>query len=269
MCTGIVPQEGETTWYLYLPLLLSFTPKTSATSPYEEGTPKDNNSNSVHLRPSRGGSKLDGSNSRTRDFHLPYQLSSFYPVDPYTSGNNNRNHSQHLQQARLHCNQPGREEQLPLSSYGKSHETSTNINHTTSTRASSSSVLGKRPAASNHSESCFQQPPSQQPLDADELFSLVQSVGTPAYIWSWEKVFRSGSSMYGPHHTSSAHATAGSSGTASDKGKGKEMHSYSEFSATAEKREFVKKQRKERIRPLSKLTVGLDAYYRGIDEQHK
>lgn len=111
----------------------------------------------------------------------------------------------------------------------------------------------------------------------DELFSLVQSVGTPEFLSSWDKVFRSGSSMYGPHHPSSTHATTGSSGTASepslnlglghggvdvdDRGNGKEeVHSYWAQSATAEMRHSMKKQRKETDRTLSKLTLGLDGH---------
>jgi hypothetical protein len=40
MYTRVVPQEGETKRYLYLPMLLSIiSSKTSTSAPYEEGTP--------------------------------------------------------------------------------------------------------------------------------------------------------------------------------------------------------------------------------------
>jgi hypothetical protein len=168
--------------------------------------------------------------------------------------------------------------------YGSSHGTNTSINNITSTRGtSSSSILGKHPTAGDPSQSFFQQPTTQQPLETpdmdvectDELFSLVQSLGTQEYLSSWEKIFKSESSMYGSHHhTSSLHATAGSSGTASepslalglgnhstfDKGKGKEVHSYCELSTTAGMSESMKKQRKETDQSLSKLALGLDGY---------
>jgi hypothetical protein len=193
-------------------------------------------------------------------------LFQFYPVAPYSNGNDNWKRPRPQEQ----CNEPGREEQLPLPFDGSSHDTNTSINNITSTReTSSSSILGKHPAAAGDpSQSFFQQPTTQQPLETpdmdvectDELFSLVQSLGTQEYLSSWDKIFKSESSMYGSHHqTSSLHATAGSSGTASepslalglgnhstfDKGKGKEVHSYCELSTTAGMSESMKKQRKE------------------------
>ncbi|KAL6626840.1 hypothetical protein ACP70R_030566 [Stipagrostis hirtigluma subsp. patula] len=291
--TGIAAQEGQTKGFLYLPALLSTTPQSSATSRSVNvsGTPMTSHNTYEHLRSVLGGSELGGSNSRKEDYKLPLHLSSFYPIVPHTNGNNNWSYFQHQRLAQHHqCNQPGRQEQLPLPSSLSSHNTSRNISNTASTRAISSSVLGKRPAltvSNTPSQSFFHPPPPldtddhtvlargpQCRLETDELLSLVQSLGTPEFLSNSEKLFGSGSSLYEhPHPDASSFAPAGGGSTAvsplslvlgsgngggGDKGKGKEVSSYWDLSAMAATMESMKKQRLETSQTSPDLTLGLN-----------
>ncbi|KAF8663092.1 hypothetical protein HU200_055687 [Digitaria exilis] len=276
--TGAVPQDGISKAY-YFPELLSTISNTSATSAshYKEGTPRAANHNpSEHMKPLLGGRK------------------PFHHV-PRSNGNNDWNLSQHQQLAQYHCSQLGRNEQLPLPSYWSSQHTSNiNILDTSRTWATSSSVLSKRPTTNNPSQSFFQPPPSSSTvlgkrhtpppplpsnaddmgplcrLETDELLSLVQSMGTPEFLATSEKVFSSGN-LHDPLHTTSAHVpvdgTSASStpnlilglgnGSGIDKGKSKEVSSYWDLDAMVEMLESMnKRQRKVTRQPVQDLALG-------------
>ncbi|KAL6848006.1 hypothetical protein ACP4OV_022134 [Aristida adscensionis] len=220
---GIVEQE-EQTKRAYLPAFLSTATQNSTTSRsvYKTGTPGTSDNPSEQLRSLLGGNRVGGSGSGKQDCQFPLHLSNFYPSVPHTYGNNNWNHFQHQQLGQHHHfqhQQLGQHhhfqhqqlEQLPwpllpsLSSQNTSHN---NISNTAGTRATSSSVLGKRRAQS------FLQPPPplnagddhtvvlargpQRRINTDELLNLVQSARTPELLSNYGNSFRPGGSHKPP-----------------------------------------------------------------------
>ncbi|OEL15335.1 hypothetical protein BAE44_0023646 [Dichanthelium oligosanthes] len=93
------------------------------------------------MRPLLGGRKSGGSNSRTPDYQLPHHFTMLF-----------------LTQMATTTGTTARNDLLSLPSYWSSQHTS-NILHTSRTRATSLSVLGN-PTVSNPAQSFFQPPPS-------------------------------------------------------------------------------------------------------------
>ncbi|KAF8704839.1 hypothetical protein HU200_031077 [Digitaria exilis] len=245
------------------------------------------------MKPLLGGRKPKGSNSRTLANQLKWQQ-RLEPLSAPTTGS-----------VPYHCSQLGRNEQLPLPSYWSSQHTSNiDILDTSRTRATSSSVLSKRPTTNNPSQSFCQPPPSSSTvlgkrhtmsnpvrsffrpppplpynaddvgplcrLETDELLSLIQSMGTPEFLATSEKVLSSGN-LHDPLHTTSAHVpvdgTNASStpnlilglgnGSGIDKGKSKEVSSYWDLDAMVEMLECMnKRQSKVTRQPVQDLALG-------------
>ncbi|KAL5222298.1 hypothetical protein ABZP36_027011 [Zizania latifolia] len=176
--TGVVAREGQTTAYLYFPLLSASTP-----------------------------------NRRAARHQLNHRISSFYPVAPVPRTSHSTRDFFGLQDAaQYECNQPARNVQPPLPSY-RSSEILTNSTRNAGT-SHSQSILGKRPAesffrpppldAADDMAAVARGP--QCSLQTSDLLSLVESVGTPVFLANSEMVLGSGSSLYEPRCAAAAAA---------------------------------------------------------------
>uniref|UniRef100_A0A0D9UXC2 Uncharacterized protein n=1 Tax=Leersia perrieri TaxID=77586 RepID=A0A0D9UXC2_9ORYZ len=202
---GIVPREGQTTAYLYYPLLSSFTPNAStpsaSASASKQGAPMVHDNTTEQLKKLVEENNFGGSNSNPRSaiHQQNHHISSFYPVHPLPLTN-------------PPLQRPARNGHPPLPpSYPRSELTTGNGN----TR--SASVLGKRPAEENYFHPP-PPPPAAAAINADDemaavergpqcrlqtvdLLSLIDSVGTPEFMANSARVLRSddaagGGSLY-------------------------------------------------------------------------
>ncbi|KAL5227503.1 hypothetical protein ABZP36_015768 [Zizania latifolia] len=275
--TGVVPRDGRNMAYLYEPLFSPSTPNTSIPS----RTPMIHNISSGHLRPLVGENNPRGSNPRAASYQLNHQLPSFYTVAPlHRTSQNNVDFLGHQQPAQYQCNQPARS----LPSYQSSQISTTNTSNAGTSQLQS--ILGKRPA---ESESFF--PPDagddmasvargpQGSIDTGDLLSVVQSVGTPEFLATSERVLASGRSLYEPTRAAAsvaapAHFPVMSSnavpepssllgikdGDGDGEGKGKDVWSYWNCAAMARTMERVRtrKTATQKSQALPVKTLGLD-----------
>ncbi|KAG8053291.1 hypothetical protein GUJ93_ZPchr0001g31751 [Zizania palustris] len=196
---GVVPRDGRNIAYLSVPMFSPSTPNNSI--------PSGSLINEGHLmRPLVGENNPSRSNPRAAFSQLNHQLPSWYTVAPvHRTSQNNVDFFGHQQLAQYQCNQPVR----PLPSYQRSQITTTNTSNAGTSHLQS--ILGKRPA---ESESFFHLDGGddmatvargpQCSLDTDNLLSLYQSVGTPEFLATSERVLASGRSLYEPTHAAAS-----------------------------------------------------------------
>ncbi|KAL5227155.1 hypothetical protein ABZP36_015420 [Zizania latifolia] len=215
--TGVVPRDGRNMAYLYVPLFSPSTANNSipSSSLINEGTPMIHNISSGHLRPLVGENNPSGSNPREAFYQLNHQLPSFYTVAPlHGTSQNNVDFFRHQQPAQYQCNQlPSSNVQWPLPTYQNSQISTTNTSNASTSHLQS--ILGKRPAETESfspldggDDMAAVTRGPQCRLDTDDLLSLVQSIGTPDFLATSERVLASGRSLYEPTRAAAAAAPA-------------------------------------------------------------